>query len=184
MASPQVGYKESAKTPPTGDNAACFGSRHLNTRFKAPSAGSTASASCGLPATAVQHRGSVRLPWSHRRVAQGLRQLHVEAQPADQAGRRTARPEISSGRVHYLPSTRRARKTSSAASPLRSGKAPPASSPCSVAFNLGNSECHSHQRPFGVPSGRGVPEAEKPDQEAAEGCKRLIKNAIIFWNYL
>ena len=27
-------------------------------------------------------------------------------------------------------------------------------------------------------------ETEKPDQEVAEGCKRLIKNAIVCWNYL
>jgi hypothetical protein len=35
-----------------------------------------------------------------------------------------------------------------------------------------------------VGSPREFVQAEKQEQEVAEGCKRLIKNCIICWNYL
>ena len=43
---------------------------------------------------------------------------------------------------------------------------------------------HQFSRAISVGNGRELDQAEKPDQEVAEGCKRLIKNAIVCWNYL
>ena len=45
---------------------------------------------------------------------------------------------------------------------------------------------HSHKfaRAVSVGNPKELIEAEKQEQEIAEGCKRLIKNCIICWNYL
>jgi TnpA family transposase len=43
---------------------------------------------------------------------------------------------------------------------------------------------HRFSRAISIGNGRELDQAEKPDQEVAEGCKRLIKNAIVCWNYL
>lgn len=43
---------------------------------------------------------------------------------------------------------------------------------------------HRFSRAISVGNPREFTQAEKSEQEIAEGCKRLIKNAIICWNYL
>ena len=43
---------------------------------------------------------------------------------------------------------------------------------------------HQFARAISVGSPREFLQAEKHEQDIAEGCKRLIKNAIICWNYL
>jgi TnpA family transposase len=43
---------------------------------------------------------------------------------------------------------------------------------------------HKFTRAVSVSQPRTFSQAEKHEQEIAEGCKRLIKNAIIGWNYL
>jgi TnpA family transposase len=43
---------------------------------------------------------------------------------------------------------------------------------------------HRFARAISVGNPKEFTEAEKEEQEIAEGCKRLIKNAIICWNYL
>lgn len=43
---------------------------------------------------------------------------------------------------------------------------------------------HRFARAISVGNPRELFEAEKQEQDMAEGCKRLIKNAIICWNYL
>jgi len=43
---------------------------------------------------------------------------------------------------------------------------------------------HQFARAISVGNGRELDQAEKQDQEVAEGCKRLIKNAVVCWNYL
>jgi TnpA family transposase len=43
---------------------------------------------------------------------------------------------------------------------------------------------HRFSRAISIGNGRDLDQAEEPDQEVAEGCKRLIKNAIVCWNYL
>ena len=43
---------------------------------------------------------------------------------------------------------------------------------------------HRFSRAISVGNPRGIEQVEKEEQEIAEGCKRLIKNAIICWNYL
>lgn len=43
---------------------------------------------------------------------------------------------------------------------------------------------HRFSRAISVGSPREFTQAEKSEQEIAEGCKRLIKNTIICWNYL
>lgn len=43
---------------------------------------------------------------------------------------------------------------------------------------------HRFARAISVGNPREFTQAEKHEQEIAEGCKRLIKNAIICWNYL
>jgi hypothetical protein len=50
--------------------------------------------------------------------------------------------------------------------------------------NSTRSRTRTSSRAISVGSGRELDQAEKPDQEVAEGCKRLIKNAIVCWNYL
>ena len=39
-------------------------------------------------------------------------------------------------------------------------------------------------RAISIGGGREIYQGDKQDQEVAEGCKRLIKNAIVCWNYL
>ena len=43
---------------------------------------------------------------------------------------------------------------------------------------------HRFTRAVSVGNAREFLQAEKEDQEMEEGCKRLIKNCIICWNYL
>jgi len=43
---------------------------------------------------------------------------------------------------------------------------------------------HRFTRAVSVGSPREFIQAEKQEQEIAEGCKRLIKNCIVCWNYL
>jgi hypothetical protein len=43
---------------------------------------------------------------------------------------------------------------------------------------------HRFTRAVSVGNPREIIQAEKQEQEIAEGCKRLIKNCIICWNYL
>jgi len=43
---------------------------------------------------------------------------------------------------------------------------------------------HRFSREISIGNGREMLQAEKQDQEIAEACKRLIKNAIVCWNYL
>ena len=43
---------------------------------------------------------------------------------------------------------------------------------------------HHFTRAVSVGTPREFIEAEKQEQELAEGCKRLIKNCITCWNYL
>ena len=43
---------------------------------------------------------------------------------------------------------------------------------------------HKFTRAISVGNPRELLEADKQEQDMAEGCKRLIKNAIICWNYL
>jgi TnpA family transposase len=45
-------------------------------------------------------------------------------------------------------------------------------------------QSHRFARAVSVGSPREFVQAEKQEQEVAEGCKRLIKNCIICWNYL
>ena len=43
---------------------------------------------------------------------------------------------------------------------------------------------HQFSRAISVGNGREMAQAEKYEQEVAEACKRLVKNAIVCWNYL
>ena len=43
---------------------------------------------------------------------------------------------------------------------------------------------HHFTRTISVGNPREFIQAEKQEQEIAEGCKRLIKNSIIYWNYM
>jgi TnpA family transposase len=43
---------------------------------------------------------------------------------------------------------------------------------------------HQFSRAVSIGNPREFTQAEKQEQEVAEGCKRLIKNAITCWNYL
>lgn len=43
---------------------------------------------------------------------------------------------------------------------------------------------HRFSREISIGNGREMLQAEKQEQEIAEACKRLIKNAIVCWNYL
>jgi TnpA family transposase len=43
---------------------------------------------------------------------------------------------------------------------------------------------HQSSRAVSIGNPREFTQAEKQEQEVAEGCKRLIKNAITCWNYL
>ena len=43
---------------------------------------------------------------------------------------------------------------------------------------------HQFSRAVSIGNPRKFTQAEKQEQEVAEGCKRLIKNAITCWNYL
>jgi hypothetical protein len=43
---------------------------------------------------------------------------------------------------------------------------------------------HQFSRTGSIGNPREFTQAEKQEQEVAEGCKRLIKNAITCWNYL
>ena len=43
---------------------------------------------------------------------------------------------------------------------------------------------HRFARAVSIGNGREMTQADKQEQEVAEGCKRLIKNAIVCWNYL
>jgi TnpA family transposase len=43
---------------------------------------------------------------------------------------------------------------------------------------------HRFSREISIGNGRELAQAEKQEQEIAEACKRLIKNAIVCWNYL
>lgn len=45
-------------------------------------------------------------------------------------------------------------------------------------------QSHRFARAVSVGSPREFVQGEKEEQEVAEGCKRLIKNCIICWNYL
>ncbi len=45
-------------------------------------------------------------------------------------------------------------------------------------------QSHRFARAVSVGSPREFVQAEKQEQEVAEGCKRLVKNCIICWNYL
>ena len=43
---------------------------------------------------------------------------------------------------------------------------------------------HYFTNAISLGNSREIIQPEKQEQEIAEGCKRLIKNAIICWNYL
>jgi TnpA family transposase len=43
---------------------------------------------------------------------------------------------------------------------------------------------HRMSRAISIGGGREIYQGDKQEQEVAEGCKRLIKNSIICWNYL
>ena len=43
---------------------------------------------------------------------------------------------------------------------------------------------HRFSRDISIGNGREIIQSEKQEQEIAEACKRLIKNAIVCWNYL
>jgi TnpA family transposase len=43
---------------------------------------------------------------------------------------------------------------------------------------------HRFSRDISIGNGREIIQCEKQEQEIAESCKRLIKNAIVCWNYL
>ncbi|MGE3818034.1 MAG: Tn3 family transposase [Isosphaeraceae bacterium] len=43
---------------------------------------------------------------------------------------------------------------------------------------------HQFSRAISVGNGREMAQAEKYEQDVAEACKRLVKNAIVCWNYL
>ena len=43
---------------------------------------------------------------------------------------------------------------------------------------------HRFSRDISIGNGREILQSEKQEQEIAEACKRLIKNAIVCWNYL
>ena len=45
-------------------------------------------------------------------------------------------------------------------------------------------QSHKFTRAVSVGNPKELIETEKQEQEIAEGCKRLIKNCIICWNYL
>ena len=50
-------------------------------------------------------------------------------------------------------------------------------------LNKGESS-HRFSRDISIGQAKQMVQAEKEEQEVAEACKRLIKNAIVCWNYL